>query len=515
MSAYEGNNKRIARNTLLLYVRMGVSMLVSLYTARIVLGTLGEVDYGVFNVVTGCVAIFAFLNGALSGSTSRFLTFELGRGDHEQLKRTFSATIFIHLALAIAIVILSETVGLWLLMNKLVIPVERMAAAHWAYQVGIISMAISIIQVPYGAVIIAHEKMDFYAYMSIFDVGARLLLAFLIQVIGGDKMIIWAIMNMIIGTLYATFYIIYCKNQFIETRNIKFQKDKPLYKQLFSYSWWDLIGNISGMLQGQGINILLNMFFGPIMNTARAISYQVQGALTQFANNFMLASRPQIIKLYAADKIDEMMRLVYLSSCMAFYLSFVLTLPLCLELKYVLNLWLGDYPAETIPFTMLILINSLIVNIKSSRVAAIHATGHIKLTNITVGVILCSIFPIAYVLLRMGLNATSVFVAMIVVTFIAEVVAVFVLRRYVKFSVAQYWLQVYGRCALVAACSYLPVYAVHSAMEEGFVRLIAVCATSVVVVGAAIYTVGINKTTRNTLNKFIKQLFCKLGLCRQ
>ena len=271
MSAYEGNNKRIARNTLLLYVRMGVSMLVSLYTARIVLSTLGEVDYGVFNVVTGCVAIFAFLNGALSGSTSRFLTFELGRGDHEQLKRTFSATIFIHLALAIAIVILSETVGLWLLMNKLVIPVERMAAAHWAYQVGIISMAISIIQVPYGAVIIAHEKMDFYAYMSIFDVGARLLLAFLIQVIGGDKMIIWAIMNMIIGTLYATFYIIYCKNQFIETRNIKFQKDKPLYKQLFSYSWWDLIGNISGMLQGQGINILLNMFFGPIMNTARAI----------------------------------------------------------------------------------------------------------------------------------------------------------------------------------------------------------------------------------------------------
>lgn len=515
MSAYEGNNKRIARNTLLLYVRMGVSMLVSLYTARIVLSTLGEVDYGVFNVVTGCVAIFAFLNGALSGSTSRFLTFELGRGDHEQLKRTFSATIFIHLALAIAIVILSETVGLWLLMNKLVIPVERMAAAHWAYQVGIISMAISIIQVPYGAVIIAHEKMDFYAYMSIFDVGARLLLAFLIQVIGGDKMIIWAIMNMIIGTLYATFYIIYCKNQFIETRNIKFQKDKPLYKQLFSYSWWDLIGNISGMLQGQGINILLNMFFGPIMNTARAISYQVQGALTQFANNFMLASRPQIIKLYAADKIDEMMRLVYLSSCMAFYLSFVLTLPLCLELKYVLNLWLGEYPAETIPFTMLILVNSLIVNIKSSRVAAIHATGHIKLTNITVGVILCSIFPVAYVLLRMGLNATSVFVAMIVVTFIAEVVAVFVLRRYVKFSVAQYWIQVYGRCALVAACSYLPVYAVHSAMEEGFVRLIAVCATSVGVVGAAIYTVGINKTTRNTLNNFIKQLFCKLGLCRQ
>jgi O-antigen/teichoic acid export membrane protein len=514
MSAYEGNNKRIARNTLLLYFRMGVSMLVSLYTARIVLGTLGEVDYGILNVVTGCVAIFTFLNGALSGSTSRFLTFELGRDNQEQLKKTFSATVFIHIALAIAIVILSETIGLWLLINKLVIPAERMAAAHWAYQIGILSMVISIIQVPYGAAIIAHEKMDIYAYMSIFDVGAKLALAFLIQVIGGDKMIIWAIMTMIVGALYTIFYIGYCRRHFGETRCIKFIKDKPLYKQLFSYSWWDLLGQISGMLQGQGINILLNMFFGPIVNTARAISYQVQGALTQFANNFMLASRPQIIKLYAADKTDEMMRLVYLSSCMAFYLSFVLTLPLCLELRYVLNLWLGEYPAETIPFTMLILVNSLIVNIKSSRVAAIHATGHIKLTNILVGVILCSIFPVAYVLLRMGFDATSVFVALIAITFIAEVVAVFVLRRYVRFSVIQYWLQVYGRCALVAACSYLHVYAVHSAMEEGFVRLIAVCATSVIVVGTFIYAVGINKETRASLNNFIKQFFFKLGVCR-
>lgn len=514
MSAYEGNNKRIARNTLLLYIRMGVSMIVSLYTARVVLEALGEVDYGILNVVTGCVAIFTFLNGALSGSTSRFLTFELGRGDQEQLRRTFSATLVIHIVLAIAIVILSETIGLWLLVNKLVIPVERMSAAHWAYQIGILAMVISIIQVPFGASIIAHEKMNIYAYMSLFDVGAKLALAFLIQVIGGDKMIIWALMTMVVGLLYTAIYILYCRKQFAETRNLRFYKDKTLYKQLFSYSWWDLLGQISGMLQGQGINILLNMFFGPIMNTARAISYQVQGALTQFANNFMLASRPQIIKLYAADKTDEMMKLVYLSSCMAFYLSFVLTLPLCLELKYVLDLWLGDYPSETIPFTMLILINSLIVNIKSSRVAAIHATGHIKLTNITVGVILCSIFPIAYILLRMGFEATSVFVALIAVTFIAEVVAVFVLRKYVKFSVAQYWIQVYGRCILVAICSYLPVYAVHAAMSEGFIRLITVCATSVVVVGGFVYTIGINRETRTSLNNFIKQFLGKLSLCR-
>lgn len=514
MSTYEGNNRRIARNTLMLYLRMGASMLVSLYTARIVLGTLGEMDYGILNVVTGCVAIFSFLNGALSGSASRFLTFELGRGNNEQLKRTFSATVVIHLLLALTIILLSETVGLWLLTHKIVIPAERMTAALWAYQIGILSMAVSIIQVPYGATIIAHEKMDIYAYMSLFDVGAKLLFAYLIQVMGGDKMILWALMTMIVKMLYAAIHISYCNRQFEEARSLNFHKDKPLYKQLFSYSGWDLIGHISWTLQGQGVNILLNTFFGPIINTAQSISYQVQGTLTQFANNFMLASRPQIIKLYAAGKPDEMMKLVYRSSCMAFYLSFVMTLPLCLELRYILDLWLGKYPAETMPFTMLILINSLVLNIKNPRLAAIHATGNIKLENFTVGLILCSILPIAYVLLRCGFDATSVFVAMIAVTFISEVVAIFILRRYIKFSISSYWLQVYGRCALIAVCSIMPVYIVHSMMAEGFVRLIAVSAASLATVSIVAYAIGIDRETRSSLNNFVKQLFYKLIVCR-
>lgn len=514
MSTYEGNNKRIARNTLMLYLRMGASMLVSLYTARIVLGALGEVDYGILNVVTGCVAIFTFLNGALSGSASRFLTYELGRGNTEQLKRTFRATVIIHLFLALIIIILSETIGLWLLTHKIIIPAERMAAAHWVFQIGILSMVFSIIQVPYGATIIAHEKMDIYAYMGLFDVGAKLLLAFLLQKIGGDKMIAWALVMMVVRLIYTLIHISYCNRNFEETRNIKFHKNRPLYQQLFSYSGWDMIGQISWLLQSQGVNILLNTFFGPIINTAQAISYQVQGALTQFASNFMLASRPQIIKLYAAGKPDEMIKLVYRSSCMAFFLSYVMTLPLCLELKYVLDVWLGKYPAETIPFTMLILVNSLILNIKSPRLAAIHATGRIKLENFTVGLILCSIFPIAYALLRLGFDATSVFVALIAITFTAEVVGVFVLRKYIKFSVSNYWIQVYGRCILVAALSILPVYMVHSAMGEGFVRLIAVSATSLVTVSLASYIVGIDRETRSALNNVIKQLFYKLKLCR-
>lgn len=514
MSIYEGNNKRIARNTILLYLRMGISMLVSLYTVRIVLATLGNIDYGIINVVTGCVAIFTFLNGALSGSTSRFLTFELGKGNLKQLAHTFSATLFIHLALAIIIVILCETLGLWILTNELVIPNERITAAHWIYQISILAIVASIIQVPYNAVIIAHERMDIYAYMSLFDVGARLSLAYLLKTIDGDKMIIWVVMTTLVSIIYAAIYITYCRKKFSETRNIKFHKTRSLYKQLFSYSCWDFIGQISGMLQNQGINILLNTFFGPIINTARAISYQVQGALTQFANNFMMASRPQIIKLYATGKIDEMIRLVYLSSCLSFYLSFVLTLPLCLELKYVLDLWLGDYPVETIPFTKLVLINSLIINIKNSRVAAIHATGHIKFTNIITGTILCSLFPVAYLLLKKGFEAISVFVVMIVITFLAEIFAIFILRKYIKFSILEYWGQVYGRCLLVAVCSFFPVYATWKSMEEGFLRLIVVCIVSVIAVGVSVYTIGINHHTRIALNNFIKQFIGKLKLCR-
>lgn len=513
MAGYEGNNKRIARNTIMLYIRMGISMLISLYTARIVLATLGDVDYGILNVVSGCVAIFTFLNSALSGSTSRFLTFELGRGDYAQLRRTFSSTLVIHIVLAAIIVVLSETVGLWLLAEKLVIPAERMTAAHWAYQISILTVTVSIVQVPYGAIVIAREKMDIYAYLSIFDVASRLLLVYLLQRLDGDKMILWAVMTFTVSIIYTMFYIAYCRRSFQET-HLDLHRDTSLYKRIFSYSWWDLIGNVSVMLQGQGINILLNMFFGPVVNTARAISYQVQGALTQFSNNFMLATRPQIIKLYAAGKPDEMMRLVYLSSCLAFYLSFVLTLPLCLELKYVLDLWLGEYPAYTIPFTMLILVNGLIVSIKSARTAAIHATGHIKLTNITVGLILCAVFPVAYLLLKAGYNANSVFIAMIVLTFLAEVVAIFVLRRYVVFSVREYWLKVYGRCILVAAMSFLLPWWVHCIMDEGFARLVTVSATSALTVGICVYIAGIDRNTRTGLNRFIKGRFYGLGICR-
>lgn len=492
----------------MLYFRMGVSMLISLYTARIVLATLGDVDYGIYNIVGGSIAIFTFLNGALSGSASRHLTYDLGRGDMLQLSKTFSATVIVHLLLALIIVVLCETIGLWILEYKLIIPADRMYAAQWVYQISLISMVLSIIQVPYGAVVISHEKMNVYAYMSIIDIVLRLLLILFLQIISGDKLILWAIMTMCVSIIYAFINIAYCRFKFPETK-LKLHRETPLYKKLFTYAWWDLIGNIAVMLQTQGINILLNMFYGPIVNAARAISTQVQGSLNQFASNFMIASKPQIIKLYAADKITEMMNLVYLSSCLAFYLSWCLTLPLCLEIDYVLKLWLGEFPKYTISFTILTLILGLILNIKSSRVSAIHATGNIKSTNLTVGIVLCLVFPISYVLLKMGFNPNSTLIATIGVTLLGEILAINILHKYINFSIMHYWIFVYGRCVLVAAISsVIPIF-IHFCMRESFLRLVTVTIVSLICVGVTIYLIGFPRHMRDSLNLWILQLRSK------
>lgn len=500
-----GRNRRIAKNTIYLYIRMGVSMIISLYTARIVLSTLGDVDYGIFNVVTGCVAMFTFLNGALSGSASRFLTYEIGVGSKERLRKTFSATLIVHLMLALIIVLLCETIGLWFLENKLIIPEDRMGSALWAYQISILMIVVSLVQVPYGALIIAHEKMDIYAYMSFFDIGCRLALIFLLELIPGDKIIIWSWMLLIVNILYTSLYIAYAKRHFIESK-FKLHREAPLYNRLLSYAWWDLFGNISGMLQGQGINMLLNMFFGPVVNAARGISYQVQGALSQFSSNFTLASKPQIIKLFAAGQIDEMMKLVKLSGCVAFYLSWFFTLPLALELKYVLSLWLGAYPDNTISFTLITLLMGLILSIKSSRVSAIHATGNIKLTNISVGLILCSSFPLVYLALKLGYGPDSALILSLMVTILAELVAVLVLRKYIVFSISDYFIKVYLRCLLVATISAIIPVVIHNNMSEGLLRFVLVVLSSIISTTICVLYVGVDKAIRKQIWHKIKSV---------
>lgn len=513
MAEFEGSNKRIAKNSLFLYARMAVTMLLSLLTARIVLRALGEVDFGIFNIVSGCVTMFTFLNGALSSSAGRFITFELGRKDMKALNKSFNASIVVHIVLALIIVVLSETVGLWLLADKLIIPENRMFSAQWAYQISILVVVINILQVPFGALVVAHERFNVYAYLSIFDVGMRLMLILLLKTIPCDKLILWSLMTMGSSFIYAGFYVIYCRRSFVECR-LRPHKDVGLYKKMLSYSSWNVVSGLSGMLQNQGMSIVLNLFFGPAIIAARGISYQVQGIISQFSGNFTAASNPQIIKYYAANKIEEMMNLVFFSGCLAFYLSWLFTLPVCLELNFVLKLWLGSFPDYTISFTVLTLVLGLIFSIKTSRVAAVSATGKLKAINLCVCSILCLSFPLGYICLKIGLQPYWVWIITIIVTLIGEVFASIILRRYVEYSVRDYWLNVYGRCTLVAVVSLLIPLFLHFFLSEGFLRLVIVSGVSVLSTGVTVYYIGVNRADRTIfniyLNKYLSSIKSKL-----
>lgn len=497
------DKKLIAKNTLFLYFRMLLVMVVSLYTSRVTLRTLGIVDYGINGVVGGIVAMFGFLNGSLSGATSRYITFSLGKKDYNETNRVFNVALVSHVLIALIIVFLAETIGLWFFYNKMVIPVERIPAAMFVYQVSIITTFISLLEVPYNATIIANERMSIYAYIGIAQVLIKLIVAFAITISPFDKLMSLSFLSLLSSIGFVAFNIYYCRKNF-STCDIKICRDKKLYREIFGYSGADLIGNISVLAQGQGLNLLLNVFFGPTVNAARTIAYQVQGAITQFGNNFMTAVRPQIIKTYAEGKIDEMMVLVKQSSTFSFYLLWMIAFPVCLEAEYILKLWLGEYPEYTISFLILIIVLCLIQALKTPRSMVYHALGKLKFVNLVVGSILCAAFPLAYVFLKLGYDPNSVFWAANISMVISELASILVLKKYIDYSIGKYLLQVHGRCLLVCIVSFIiPYFVYQHTMEPSFLRLIITCLLTTTSVGITVYTIGMDKPMRKKLLKLI------------
>lgn len=336
------NKRRIVKNTIFLYFRMFLVMGVSLYTSRIILQTLGVEDFGIYNVVGGIVIMFTFLNGSLGGATSRYITFTLGKKDYEALNKYFNVALVNHILIALIIVFFAETIGLWFLQEKMVIPENRLFAAFWVYQFSIVSCVCSIISIPYNATIIAYESMKVFAYIGIVEAIVKLIIVYILSISLIDKLIFYALLLCLLQVGILLFYWYYCNRKF-KSCNFKLCKDTCIYKEMFGYVGADLLGNLSFVLQGQGLNILLNLFYGPVVNAARAIAYQVQGVVSQFSNNISIAVFPQIIKSYAEGKIKDMMILVEQSSCFTFYLMWLISLPLCLEAPYILKLWLGNY----------------------------------------------------------------------------------------------------------------------------------------------------------------------------
>lgn len=500
------NNKRIAKNTIVLYFRMLVNMAVGLYTSRIVLTALGVNDYGIYNVIGGVVLMFAFLNTTLSGATSRFLTFELGKQNLENLKKTFSSALTIHIGVALIILLLAETIGLWFLENKLNIPDGRMLAARVVYQFSILSCMVSVTQVPYNASIISHERMDVFAYVSILDALLKLLIVYLLFIGEHDNLMAYALLLFVVTSIIALIYRFYCTRNYEEC-HYTFELDKKTLKPLLQFSGWDLYGNLSVVASVQGMNILLNLFFGPAVNAAAALGNQVRNAVSGFSMNFLTAVQPQMVKDYAQQNIESMVRLVINSSKYSFLMSYILYFPLILENKFALSLWLKEVPEYTVIFCQLTLIYSLIGAFVSPINMAIHATGKIKFLSLATGSLFLLTLPISYVLLKMGYSPVYPFLVNILLFILAYFSNLMILRRNIgEFTIHQILKRVLGPCLLLVALSIpLPLF-VYFNMVEGWLRFLTSCLLSVSITALLAYYIVLDKEMRKLLVEKTKSM---------
>lgn len=433
-------NKRIAKNTILLYVRMFFVMCIQLFTSRVVLKVLGVEDYGINNVVGGIVTMLAFLNAALNSSTQRYITYYLGKGDKGELQEVFANCMFIHAMLAVLIIVLSETLGLWFLYNKMVIPAERMNAAFWVYQMSIITTVVLIFSSPYNATIIAYEKMSAFAYISIFDVLLKLLTAFILLYSRWDNLILYSVLTVIAQLIIRFIYVSYCHKNFSVTK-IVYKLNKKLLRSMTSFMGWNVWGGLSHVLYGQGLNLLLNMFFGPAINAARGIAVQVQSVVIQFATNLQTAINPQITKNYAMGDLKTMHDLVFRSSRYTFFLLLIISLPIFLETHMLLELWLTIVPEWTVVFLRIMLCIVLVDSVASPLMTSSAATGNVKLYQTVIGGTMLLIVPVSYLFLKFGFDPDVVFIVHLAFCLITFILRLLIIRPMIKLSIREYLIK--------------------------------------------------------------------------
>jgi O-antigen/teichoic acid export membrane protein len=490
------DNRRIAKNTIMLYFRMLITMLVSIYTSRVVLLTLGVDDYGIYNVMGGVVALISVLNSSMGAATSRFLIYELGRSDYPQLKKVFNATLASHLGIAIVVVLIAETLGLWFVSNQLVIPVERMGAALWAYQFSIFTTVVNLAQVPYDALIIAHEKMNVYAYISIISVTLKLVIVFILGIGDSDRLKLYSTLVFCVTLFVALLYQFYCRRKFPESA-LSFIWDKNLFKKLLSFSVWELYSAIAGIGVGQGLNMLLNTSFGVRVNAARGLASTVEGQITNFGANFMLAVKPKIIKLFSENKIPQMMKLVFVSSKYSFFLTLFISLPLLLETHFVLQLWLKEVPDYTVVFCKIVLVGNLIASLQGPIGTSFHAVGKLKTPSLIGGTLYLSAIVISYFFLKAGSPPESVFLITIAVKAMVQVTELFLLKRFIDYSVVFYLKQSVFIAFLVMFISGIAPYWLMTHIDPSLTRFLVVAGSSVISVSLTVFFIGIDRDTKN------------------
>lgn len=498
MTSHSENTKRIAKNTLMLYARMLFSMLVSLYTSRVILNALGVEDYGIYNVVGGFVAMFSLISNSLSSSVSRFLTFELGRGDKLRLKETFSTSMLVHITLALIVFILAESLGVWFLNTYMTIPSNRLYAANWVFQASVISFMFGLTCVPYNASIASHEHMSAFAYIGMLDVIFRLLIVLFIAYVPFefDKLITYSLLLLGVSLLLQCIYLWYCRKNFEECR-FRLYFNKECWKEMSAFAGWNFIGCTAGLLKDQGVNILLNIFLGPVVNAARGIALSVNTAVSGFAGNFMAAVNPQITKSYAAGDRDYMFSLVERGSRFSFYIMLILALPILFETEFILTLWLKQYPEHTVNFVRLVLILSLCDILSNTLITLQNSTGKIRNYQLVVGGMLMMNFPLSYVCLKAGLPPESIWMISIFVSICCLLLRLLFLRKMVKLSISEYFknvcLNVIKVALLSAILSFLMMTFIVCTGWKHFLLMSAVCIMSGMI---SVYVIGCSKNER-------------------
>lgn len=503
------SGSRIARNTLMLYIRMFVLMLVGLYTSRVVLAALGENDFGIYNVVGGVVAMFTMISGALNSAVQRFITFEMGKGDGAQLNKVYSTAVLIQIILAVMVVALAEPAGLWFIDNRMTIDPSRIPAARWVLQFSLLAFVINLMSVPQMASITAHEKMSAYAVIGLLDGLLRLAVAFLIRHSPIDRLVYYAALMAAVVMIVRAAYGIYCRINFEECR-FRPVFDKVLIKEMFSFAGWNFIGVTSGVLREHGGNILVNLFSGPAVNAARGVAVQLNGAVQGFVTNFMTAVNPQITKSYASGEKEYMFSLVRRSSRMSFYLLLLIALPVIFNAEYILGLWLKDVPAHSALFVQLFLVFALSESMSNPMITAMLATGNIRNYQIVVGGIQLLNLPVSYVCLKLGAIPEVTVIVAIVLSQICLWARLLMLSKATGFPVLPFVEEVYANVIFkVVAGSLVVPLCLEAAKPEGFVGFIISAGVCLVWTAFVILALGLSKDERKWLYAKVKDRFRK------
>ena len=497
------NNKRIAKNAFFMYLRMGITMVVGLFTSRIVLQQLGVEDYGLYNVIGGIVSMFIIFNNAMVNTTSRFITYRLAQKNILESRQIFSMSLLIHIGIAIWVLLLSETIGLWYLHNKMVIPDGREYAAEWLFQISIFTSTFAILTVPYNATIVAHEKMNAFAIIQVIDVFLKLAIVLFIAYSPFDKLIFYGSLIGFISLFDLFLYIFYCKNKFADCQFLLFWDNKT-FQEMMRFAGWALVGNFCNFFYTQGINLMLNAFCGATANAARGIAVQVETMIKHFANNVQTAINPQIIKSYASDEKLRMYSLISVSSRYCFYLLYLLTLPILFKTNFLLELWLGQVPEHTVNFVRIILIITLFDAFVNPMFTANLASGKLKIYHLTLSILMYSFMLITYFSIKLTGIAESVFYSYLTATIIGYIMKIFILEKQVGYKVVDYVVNVCAPVIMVILTSILFPILTNKIVPYGWPSFLITGFVSVISVLSSVWLFGMRKDEKIYVATFIK-----------